>query len=478
MENGLEKESGLKSFWNDAKSRFGFESAQEPLPRNDPFYGCNTTIEELKKGNFLPGTILRKRGIYLTDFPDYDANDMIGWQIAFISRGQDAINDIMVTVATIVIPPNAGNRDKIVFQMPKSDSANSDCRTSFTLRRGSGSIAGAASEQIFMIDFLKRGYIVVVVDYEGQFDAFGAGPTAGHSALDSMRAILSFEELKLAPKDQLKFVGFGYSGGAIAITWAAQMLETYAPDLIPFIKGWSTGGVPIDLKQVAYHVNDGLAAGLIVGVMQGLCNIDSKLNDWLQANTNELGKQALQVAKTKCFWSFMPDNAFRDILNMVPGGSGKDAGYFTVQGDPLSAPIPTEVMQNNQLALEFIKTKDLRLIPKIPIFLFESIPDEVVPIKIVDDLVNLWSSNGALIQYNRIKAWKHVGALFAMQSQNVQWIEDRMEGKPITKKDTYQKDMFTEIDDKDSQAVLGKERGDKLASYFDEKYDKTNRTWW
>jgi Secretory lipase len=478
MENGLEKESGMEAFWRDTKARFGVKSSREPLPRDDSFYGCNATVEGLKQGNYSPGTILRKRGIYLTDFPDYDADEMIGWQMAFITRGQDAINDVMVTVATIVIPPNAGARDKIVFQMPKSDSANSDCRTSYTLRRGSGSIGGAASEQIFMIDFLKRGYIVVVVDYEGQFDAFGAGPTAGHSALDSMRAILSFTELKLAPKDQLKFVGFGYSGGAIAITWAAQMLETYASDLIPFIKGWSTGGVPLDLKQVAYHVNNGLAAGLIIGVMQGLCNINKTLNDWLQANTNDYGKKALQVAKTKCFWSFMPENAFKDILNMVPGGSGKDAGYFTVQGDPLSAPIPTEVMQFNQLTLEFTKTKDKKLIPKVPIYLYESIPDEVVPINIVDDLVKLWSSNGAIIQYSRVEIWKHVGTIFAMQSQNVQWISDRMEGKPIDPKDAYQKDISTDINDDDSKAVLGEERGENLAKYYDEKYEKTNKPWW
>lgn len=68
MENGLPKESGMKAFWNDAKARFGFKSAQEPLPRNDPFYGCNSTVEELKKGDYSPGALLRKRGIYLTIF--------------------------------------------------------------------------------------------------------------------------------------------------------------------------------------------------------------------------------------------------------------------------------------------------------------------------------------------------------------------------------------------------------------------------
>ncbi|PWN36665.1 LIP-domain-containing protein [Meira miltonrushii] len=478
MENGLQKESGVQAFWLDAKARFGFKSTREPLPRNDPFYGCNSTVEELKKGDYSPGALLRKRGIYLTDFIDFDADEMIGWQMAYITRGQDAKDDVMVTVATIVIPPNAGARDKIVFQMPKTDSANSNSRTSYMLRRGSGSIAGAASEQIFMIDFLKRGYIVVVVDYEGQFDAFGAGPTAGHGALDAMRAILSFDELKLAPKDQLKFVGWGYSGGAIAISWAAQMLESYASDLQPYIKGWSCGGVPKDLKQVAYHVNNGLAAGLIIGVMQGLANINKTLNDWLQANTNEYGKKALEVAKTESFWDFMPQNAFKDILNMVPGGTGKDAGYFTVEGDALSPPPPKEALEFNQLALEFTKTKDKKLIPKVPIFLYERIPDEVVPIAIIDDLVDLWSSNGAIIQYTRVKVWMHVGAIFAMQSQNVAWIADRMDGKPIEAKDAYKKDLDTNIDDKESEAVLGKERCGSLAKFYNTIYGKPKRVWW
>lgn len=478
MENGLPSESGIQSFYQDAKAFIGMKSAKEPLPRDDPFYGCNSTVQELRQGNIAPGTVLRKRGIYLTDFVGFDADEMIGWQIAYITRGQDDVNDVMVTVATVVIPPNAGSRDKVLFQMPKTDSANSDCRTSYTLRRGSGSLSGAASEQIFMIDYLKRGWIVVVVDYEGQFDAFGAGPTAGHNALDAMRAVLSVKEFKLAPKDQLKFIGWGYSGGAIAITWAAQMLENYAPELISIIKGWSTGGVPLDLKKVAYHVNDGVAAGLIVGVMQGLCNIDQKFCEWLQANTNEHGKEALQVAKDKCFDSFMARNAYKDILNMKPGGTGKEAGYFTIQNDPFSAPTPTEVLQSNQLALAFTQTKDQKLIPKVPMFLYESIPDEVVPIEIVDELVKLWSENGAKIQYNRVKGWLHVGTIFAMQSQNVQWIADRMDGKPVNQEDVYQKDISTEVNDTDSKAVLGNERGNALAKHYDEKYEKTKKSWW
>lgn len=496
MENGLPKESGLTNACRDFRSKFGFKGSKEPLPQDDPFYGYNATVEELKP--HAPGTILRSRAIYLSDFPGFHADEMIGWQIAFVSSGQTQ-DAAMNTVATVIVPPNAGDRSKILVLAPKTDSACPDCRTSYTLRRGSGSISGAASEQIFMIDFLRRGYIIAQVDYEGQYDAFGAGPTAGHSLLDSIRATLAFKELKLAPTEKVSVVGWGYSGGAVAIGWAAQMLETYAPELSGSIKGWSMGGVPADLFQVAHHVNDNLAAGLIIGVFRGLSNVYPKLEDWMQANTNQEGKDMLAIAKNKCFWSFMPANAFSDVLNLKPGGSGKDAGYFTVQGDPLTQPLAKEIMEENHLGAELPKTGDKKLVPKVPMFVYESIPDEVVPIAVVDDLIAQWTKNGvcpssckrlaclpssslhttgATIKYSRVEGWLHVGTIFAMQARNVQWISDCFEGKPVDVETDgpTQVASVPKIDDEHSQKVLGVDRSRALAAFYEARYKHS--AWW
>lgn len=272
MENGLPGESAWTSSWRTVKrydktlfflfklpSFLFFDSEiglgkLEPRPADDPFYGTAATKEELAR--YPPGTILRKRGVYLTDFPDFDAETLVGWQIAFTTRGP--FDDPQNMVATIAIPPNAGKRDKMVLQSPKASGAQPSCRTSYFLRRGSGSLTGAASEQIFMTDYLKRGYITVLTDAQGQFDAFGSGPTAGRAVLDTIRAVLSFKELHLAPREEVRIVPWGYSAGGLATIWAAQYLEAYAPELKGNIVAWSIGGVPTDLKATAYSVKGGI----------------------------------------------------------------------------------------------------------------------------------------------------------------------------------------------------------------------------
>lgn len=132
------------------------------------------------------------------------------WEIAYVTTG---VQGAEVTVCTVVIPPNAGEKDKIVVQCPKTDSASSQCRTSWILRKGNGGATDGASEQIFMAPIFDRGYVVVIPDYEGQRDAFGSGYISGQSTLDAIRATLAFDTLKLSSK--AKVVVWGYSGGAI-----------------------------------------------------------------------------------------------------------------------------------------------------------------------------------------------------------------------------------------------------------------------
>ena len=50
------------------------------------------------------------------------------------------------------------------------------------------------------------------------------------NTLDSIRAAFS-EELTLDLPDDAKVVMLGYSGGAIATEWAAELAPTYAPDV-------------------------------------------------------------------------------------------------------------------------------------------------------------------------------------------------------------------------------------------------------
>ncbi|WP_253813695.1 lipase family protein [Nocardia amikacinitolerans] len=70
---------------------------------------------------------------------------------------------------------------------------------------------------------------MLVPDHQGPRQAYAAGLMAGHAVLDSVRAAVRTPHLGLhhaAPT-----IVTGYSGGAIASGWAAQLAPKYALEL-------------------------------------------------------------------------------------------------------------------------------------------------------------------------------------------------------------------------------------------------------
>lgn len=444
------------------------------MPSEDPFYAINEDKDTLSL--YPAGTILRKRPICLSECPGLQTNNLICWQMAFTSRGpfQDAQN----AVATVIIPPNAEKRDKIVIQSPKASGAQPGCRTSFFLNKDNGSFFGATSELFFATDYLRRGFIVVVSDVQGQFDAFGSGPTAGHVVLDTIRAVLSFQELRLATIEDVRIVPWGYSAGGMATLWAAYFLESYAPELQQNIVAWSVGAAPTNLRETALSVNNSIAAGLIIGVLQGLSNIYPELSQFLQENMNKRGKVELNKARTGCFYEFMPSNMCANVLGVQDNQGVNRTGYFVTQ-DPLDQPIPKKVLNGNLLDIHSsIKGKNAEA-PMAPIFVYHSIADRVAPIQEMDTLLEYWGTNGATIKYDRLKVWEHVSGAFAAHSQNLQWISSRLERRPleIPSGRLTVADVNTLIDDEESKIILGSDRAQALARFYRNKYLRKSRPW-
>lgn len=178
------------------------------------------------------------------------------------------------------------------------------------------------------------------------------------------------------------------------------------------------GGVPANLLSCAISVNDSIAAGLIIGIFQGLVRQEGKvtggsrpiddclpfqanayppLQQWVDTNSTKEGKAVFQVARTKCFASFITDSFLKDVLNLVPDSTFNDhTKYFSMDTNPLLEPIPLSIVQENGLGAAFTATKESKLIPKVPIYIYQAISDYVVPIDTIDTLVKMWSSNGEL----------------------------------------------------------------------------------
>lgn len=256
----------------------GLVASTWPHPDKDPFYGINSKPAALQ--NHKPGDVLRWRPIEITSFPGLDAEHLKAYQIAFVTTDDVGLdgNNLYATggrtqigIATVMVPPKA-TFDKVLSMQPKTDGANSICRTSYSLRKGTEDRFASLSESAFLPPFFDEGWVVSIPDLGGQFDAFGDGLGSGRLVLDSMKAMIKLRDtIGLKSLDQgLRFGLWGYSAGAQATFWAAQLQHKYAPELDNHVVGYAGGGLPADLEACAHRLNHNFAAGLIVGIVAGL----------------------------------------------------------------------------------------------------------------------------------------------------------------------------------------------------------------
>ena len=127
----------------------------------------------------------------------------------------------------------------------------------------------------------------MVADTEGQYADFAAGPEYGINTLDRCGRRSPRPPTGLAPTKKIGLIG--YSGGAIATEWAAELAPTYAPGHRRQLVGAAMGGVLVDPAHNLHYVDGSLIwAGVmpmaIIGVSRAF---DIDLTPYL----NEYGLQ-------------------------------------------------------------------------------------------------------------------------------------------------------------------------------------------
>ena len=83
----------------------------------------------------------------------------------------------------------------------------------------------------------------------------------GYQSLDALRATINFAPSGLSSATRVAQIG--YSGGATATGWAAQLQASYAPDLK--VVGFISGGTPADLAGALNYIDGGTWAGFVFG---------------------------------------------------------------------------------------------------------------------------------------------------------------------------------------------------------------------
>ena len=361
-----------------------------------------------------PGELIAARRVNLAALSVIPIN-VDAWQISY--RSTNTRGEPIPAVATLLKPrgPARPGPSKLVSWQSAEDSTALYCAPSYVLQLASipGQLSGSVDSQYEVLQITSlvgAGYSVVIPDHQGPQSAFAAGPLAGRITLDAIRGARNFAPLGL--KRDLRIGMMGYSGGAIATGWAAELAKSYAPEL-PIV-GAAEGGVPANIRALVDLANNNAASGLIMAGIIGVSREYPELERFLQRHINPLGR-ALLTAKNPLCLTYQA--ALAPFVNIK--------GLINLPGDPLDYPTPRKVLGQLQMG---------KAVPDFPMFIYQSNPDWIAPVGPVNALVRTYCADpGARVQYTRDHFSEHITLAVEGFAPAIVWLDDRLDGKPAKK---------------------------------------------
>lgn len=321
-----------------------------PRPALDPFYVYEGTTP---LADVAPGTVLKTRNV-----PYHFAGVKSRLQVVqILYRSTGMLGQPTTNVTSIVKPPTKrANVPHVIAYGSFYDSLNRNDQPSYGIA-GGVTLGGLTStlEGVLVAPFLNRGYTVAIADTQGQEANFAAGPEYGYNTLDGLRA--AFNEPSTGLTEASKAGLFGYSGGAIATEWAAELAPEYAPDVDARMVGAAMGGVLVKPSTNLHYVNGskfwaGVMPMAIIGAARSF-QID------LKQYLSPYGERVYERMK---------DDSIVNVLGQYPGLTWKKLAK-PEYGVPESIPIYVEKV--NQLIMSTYGT------PSIPLFIGQGAKGEL-----------------------------------------------------------------------------------------------------
>lgn len=352
-----------------------------PLPDPDPFYWQPDPLPRA-----APGTILKSRAVTF-DLTGASPMPYPAWQLQFMSR--DVLDRPVAAIATVIKPRTApGAATPLLAAPPPEDSLGSLCAPSHTLA-GNTSNSNNQMDVPNWLPGLEAGWTIVVPDHEGPYSAYGAARLHGQITLDAIRAALAFDPLELAPDAPIGV--WGYSGGATAAAFAGALHAAYAPEL--GLVAVASGGLAADAVSVARHVENDPAvnAAIFSIILSAVEGINRAYPEFVTPILNDRGRAAFESLRDGCVGA---------TTDGSPAPTGRLAD-FTTHADPYDSPGVRRIAPLVSLPLAGHP-------PVVPVFVYHSLADEIVPVAGADALVDAWCEEGVQVEYYRGASGEHV----------------------------------------------------------------------
>lgn len=370
-----------------------------PKADPDPFYSSVAPDPRL-----ATGSILESRPITFTINGQAMPNE--AWHLKFVTRNTSGKQ--IVGVATVVKPTIAAEGEaKLVSYQIAYNGLGANCTPSRNLSGNGEADNGATNYASYSTGLNTLGWTMVFPDFEGPYHAYASGKLSGQVTLDAIKAALAFEPLGLEPNT--KTAMWGYSGGAIATAWASAIQPKYASEIN--IVGAVTGATPADLIGVARSADDQFFFGLVFSALIG---INREFPSLFEGMLNEEGIRVANAIKDGC------------------GGTPRD-GSEGASGN-ISKYVKRSNFYNQPHVLELEKSISLpqgASSPRIPVFVYHEIFDEVIPVESSDKLVEAWCKDGTPVTYLKSATGEHLTGTLRFTGESLNFIESKLSGVPF-----------------------------------------------
>ncbi|MCC8929802.1 lipase family protein [Rhodococcus sp. I2R] len=387
-----------------------------PHPIGDEFYVGPTLTTETR-----PGVLLRHEptAVAAAALPTALPYERI---LYTSTKSDDSIAASSGSLFSSNAPWTSPTPRPIVALAPGTQGQGDQCAPSKTMAEPFNANAPTGLFQVeipLIVNFLSRGFDVVMTDYTGLGTAgvhtYVNRVDQGTAVLDSVRAALS-----LRPSaDRSTPVGlWGYSQGGGAVASAAELASSYAPELT--IAGTYAGAVPADLARTLDRIDGSILSGAIGYALNGFRESNPELGPIIDAQTNDVGKEMLADVAEQC-----------TVRTALTYGL-KSTGNYTVSGRPLSEllssiPEAQTVLEENRIGTRA---------PSGPVLLHSVRTDDIVDYGQVADLAGQWCRAGGTVRFESQDApsivegsgISHLGPSQLVFPQYSQWLSDRLSG--------------------------------------------------
>ncbi|MET9622872.1 lipase family protein [Streptomyces sp. NPDC006464] len=324
-------------------------------------------------------------------------------------------------------PWKGGGPRPVVALAPGTMGQGDQCAASKALGKPLSLDEGSVSigyENLAIYRFLGKGVAVVVTDYVGlgttdRPHTYVNRLDGGHAVLDAVRAARALPQASVTADSPVGLYGYSEGGGATAS--AAELQASYAPEVK--LAGSYVGAPPADLTAVLHAVDGSSLSAALGWSINGFLQSEPALKPIVDTHINDKGRTALNDLSRMC----IGDGLF--------AYGGRASSSWTKSGASLADVVKGEPALQTFLARQRLGS----LTPSSPVRLATGTSDDLVPHEQARRLAADWCAKGAPVTYVPVrilplpeKLLNHFLPLIADQGAAVDWVTDRLAGKPAT----------------------------------------------